>query len=155
MELNDMTGTDAGITRRTVIAGLAVMALVLSPAKALAIKIIDAESAHMRANDGDVLLIDIRTPEEWRETGVPASALAITMHNQHFLTLLEEAIEGDRARPIALICARGNRSRFVAEELAKRGYTNLLDVSEGMVGSASGPGWISRGLPLRTVESGG
>lgn len=148
-----MAGRDSGITRRTAVTGLASMALIALPAKASAVEIIDAQSAHARAEAGAVLLVDIRTPEEWRETGVPESAVAITMHSQDFLIRLEEAVAGDRTRPIALICARGNRSRFVADELARRGYTNLLDVSEGMVGSPSGPGWISRGLPLRAVEA--
>ena len=149
----DMTATGLAFTRRWIVLALAALAVSALPAKAWAVEIIDADAAHARAESGNVLLVDIRTPEEWRDTGVPASARAITMHSEDFLTLLDEAIAGDRATPIALICARGNRSRFVAGELAKRGYINLHDVSEGMAGSPRGPGWLSRGLPLRAVEA--
>ena len=110
---------------------------------------IDAASAHERAEAGEVLLIDIRRPSEWRETGVATSAVAITMHDRGFLANLEAAVEGDKSRPIALICAQGVRSAFVARELPRFGYTNVIDVSEGMVGSRAGPGWIKRGLPVR------
>ena len=49
--------------------------------------------------------------------------------------------------PVALICARGARSFRVTLQLAAFGITDIVDVPEGMLGSAAGPGWLSRGLP--------
>jgi hypothetical protein len=33
--------------------------------------------------------------------------------------------------------------------LAKRGYTNIISVAEGMFGNVSGPGWLNSGLPVK------
>ena len=130
-------------------AGLMLTWILAWPALAGDAPIIDAPSAHEQAVAGEVLLIDIRRPGEWRQTGVATSAVAITMHDRSFLANLEDAVGGDKSRPIALICAQGVRSAFVARELAKYGYTNVVEVSEGMLGSRNGPGWLRRGLPVR------
>lgn len=108
---------------------------------------ITALSAHKRASAGDILLVDIRTPQEWRTTGVGEGALAISMHEPGFAEKLAQAAGGDTSRPIALICARGNRSARMAATLFRMGYTQILDVAEGMLGSRHGPGWLKRRLP--------
>jgi rhodanese-related sulfurtransferase len=113
---------------------------------------ISAEDAHKAALAGDVILLDIRTPQEWAETGVPASGHPVSMHVPGFLDELSTLNEGDRNRPVALICARGNRSAFLKSELEKRGFTNIIDVSEGMVGGQRGAGWIARGLPTTKLQ---
>ena len=41
---------------------------------------LSADRAHRQARDGRILLLDIRTPGEWRKTGVPDGAVALTMH---------------------------------------------------------------------------
>ena len=107
--------------------------------------------AHRQAQAGDVVLIDIRTPDEWRETGVPISATAITMHQDaaKFVAALDAAAKGDRTRPIALICRTGNRSSHMQAELRKLGYTNIIDVAEGVVGGSKGSGWLKAGLPVK------
>jgi rhodanese-related sulfurtransferase len=38
-----------------------------------------AREAHAKALAGELVLVDIRTTDEWRKTGVPASGYAITM----------------------------------------------------------------------------
>jgi rhodanese-related sulfurtransferase len=106
--------------------------------------------AHSRASTGEIILLDIRTPEEWRETGVPASAQALTMHQdaKKFFTALEAATKGDRTKTIALICRTGNRSAALQAELIKAGYASVVDVAEGVVGGKYGPGWLKSGLPV-------
>ena len=110
-----------------------------------------AAEAHAKAEAGAITLVDIRTPTEWRETGLPASAHAITM-NQDGAALraaLDKVLGGDRSKPLALICRTGNRSSRLIGDLQKAGYTGLIDVAEGMAGSSSGAGWLKAGLPLR------
>ena len=48
----------------------------------------------------------------------------------------------------ALICRTGNRTGQVQKFLQAQGFTNVLNVSEGMAGSGAGPGWARRGLPI-------
>ena len=104
--------------------------------------------AHRLALSGEILLVDIRRPDEWSLTGIGEGAQPLDMRARDFEARLLALAEGDKARPIALICARGVRSRGMARRLASAGFTRVLDVPEGMLGSGAGPGWIKAGLPL-------
>lgn len=115
---------------------------------------IGPEAALLRVADRTLILIDIRRPDEWALTGVAFGAVPLDMREDRFLDRLDQLTGGDRAAPIALICARGVRSRRLATKLAAAGFSAVLDVSEGMLGSAAGPGWIARGLPFGAIESG-
>ena len=92
----------------------------------------------------------IRRPDEWRATGVPEGAQPVDMRRDDVITAILAAAGGDPARPIALICARGVRSARLATTLHAAGFTHVIDVNEGMLGSAAGPGWIRAGLPVVT-----
>ncbi len=109
---------------------------------------LSAPDAHQAAVSGAILLIDIRRPDEWSLTGVGEGAVPIDMRNKDFIAEVSGRVGGDHARPIALICARGVRSRRLGARLAEAGFTRIIDVPEGMLGSGAGPGWIKRGLPL-------
>lgn len=111
---------------------------------------LDAETAYQRVQAGDLLLIDIRQPQEWAETGSPAGAQRLDLRSPDFVDQLTALAGGDTTRPIALICASGGRSARTAQTLTEAGFTTVLDVSEGMLGSSAGPGWLARGLPVTT-----
>lgn len=112
---------------------------------------LEVRQAHTRAKAGDLVLVDVRRPSEWRASGVPASGHAITMHQngRRFLSQLLEAAGGDKSRPLALICATGGRTTWLQARLRKAGFTNLYNVTEGMKGSRFGAGWLKKGLPIR------
>lgn len=103
--------------------------------------------AHEGATSGAFTLIDIRRPDEWKRTGVGEGAYPIDMRREDFTTQLLGVTDGDKSAPVALICARGVRSRRLTERLTAAGFTNIIDVPEGMLGSGAGPGWIKSGLP--------
>lgn len=108
--------------------------------------------AYEQAEAGTITLVDIRTPMEWRQTGIATPALRIDMHHPQgpdgFAAQLLAEVDGDKTAPVALICRTGNRSGQLQRELMARGFTKLYDVKEGMAGSSAGPGWIRRGLPI-------
>lgn len=110
---------------------------------------LDAIQAHTRAEAGKLVLIDVRTEEEWRETGIGTFAVPISMLDRAFLQKLDAAVGGDKTKPIAMICASGVRSAMVARALANYGFSRVYDVSEGMDGSRAGPGWLARKLPVK------
>ncbi|MBU2580090.1 MAG: rhodanese-like domain-containing protein [Alphaproteobacteria bacterium] len=113
---------------------------------------LEAPAAHEKALKGELVLVDIRTPEEWKATGVPASAHAITMHQdpQVFLAALLKATGGDADKPVAVICRTGSRSTALAGPLSKAGFPNVINVTEGVAGGPGGPGWKKRALPMRS-----
>ncbi len=116
---------------------------------------ISVKEAYQLSLDNKIQLIDIRRPGEWRSTGVPRTATPITMHQDFskFLAQLRRTTRAGSGAPVALICARGYRSSYMQKLLAKAGYTNIVDVSEGMFGSKRGPGWLKTGLPTRKWSS--
>ncbi len=103
---------------------------------------------HAAAKRGDLLLIDIRRPDEWDATGSGEGAHRLDMRRNDFVVALESLAGGRRDSPIALICARGVRSAYLSNRLKEAGFTRIIDVPEGMFGSSTGPGWLVRGLPV-------
>ncbi len=108
---------------------------------------ITVQDAHAQAASGEIVLIDVRTPGEWRDTGVGEGAHTVSMHLPGFAEKLAAIIGGDMSKTVALICARGGRSARMSAQLARMGYTKILDVAEGMLGSGHGPGWLGTRLP--------
>ena len=104
--------------------------------------------AHRFANAKRIVLIDVRRPDEWAATGSGQGAQRLDMRRRDFVEALDALVSGDRAAPVALICARGVRSNAMSRALRKAGFTNIIDVPEGMLGSRAGPGWIRRNLPV-------
>jgi len=103
--------------------------------------------AHTAAADGRITLIDIRRPDEWARTGIGAGAIPIDMRDSDFVDQLLGLV-ADKNAPIALICARGVRSRGLSKRLIAAGFTHIIDVPEGMLGSGAGAGWLKTGLPV-------
>ena len=75
----------------------------------------------------EMTLIDIRTPGEWRQTGVVAGALPIMFFDERgrydaraFLQAIEPHVSRDE--PFAVICRTGNRTRAVSQFLSDQGY---------------------------------
>lgn len=117
---------------------------------------LSAVTAHDRVIGGDLLLVDVRDPQEWLGTGVPAGAHAVTMHGPRGTAAVIEAVRrltgDDRRRPIAVICAAGVRSRLVQYLLQRDGFVAVSNVAEGMLGARAGAGWLARGLPVVAPE---
>jgi rhodanese-related sulfurtransferase len=128
------------------------VATVLVPGLAKAAEKISVTKAYSDASAGRSLLIDIRRPSEWKKTGVGKHAFAMSIEQhpngpQGFLTELIKLTSGNRSARVDLFCARGGRSKSLQRRLLKLGYTNVNDVTEGMVGGWGKKGWIKTGLP--------
>lgn len=107
----------------------------------------NVNTAYAAAIEGRSTLIDIRHPDEWAATGIAQGAISLDMRDTEFAQKLLALVPDPNAR-IALICARGVRSRHLAGQLTEAGFTNMIDVPEGMFGSGAGPGWLAAGLPV-------
>lgn len=111
---------------------------------------LSAPQAFEAAKQGKLLLIDIRTPQEWRQTGVVPGAARVDFYRgpDVLLKSVLQLVGGDRHAPIALVCRTGNRTAQAQRFLQSQGFTRVYNVNEGMVGSAAGPGWLNRPLPV-------
>lgn len=110
--------------------------------------VLTPEQAFEQAKNGTITLIDIRRPDEWERTGWGKPAKPLDMRRKDFVTELDNILKGDRSKPVALICAAGVRSAYMSNRLSEAGFTNIIDIPEGMLGSKAGPGWLRRGLPV-------
>ena len=83
--------------------------------------------------DSKIPIIDIRTPGEWRETGIIKGSLPIMFFNERggynlneFINVLNNKV--DTTKPFALICRTGSRTQVVSKYLSDElGYkvTNI------------------------------
>lgn len=94
--------------------------------------------------DKGVKVVDIRRPDEWRDTGViPGSKLltafdARGQFNTYFPSEFEAFV--DREEEVIIICRSENRSAALSRALAENaGYTRVYNVSGGIVS------WIDLG----------
>lgn len=115
---------------------------------------LSVEDAHRAALAGAITLVDIRRPDEWAATGIGEGAHGIDMRRDDFIAALTELAGPDRAAPVALICARGVRSSRLAARLQEAGFTTIINVPEGMLGSVAGPGWVAADLPVTAYTEG-
>ncbi len=91
----------------------------------------------------DMILIDVRTPEEVAEKGVIAvegqELLAIPLES----FLAEKAMwPADKDAEIVVYCGSGHRSTMAMTMLLTEGYTNVTSLKGGF------GGWVEAGLPV-------
>jgi rhodanese-related sulfurtransferase len=137
------------LTSRRIFFAIAFASAFCDVTQAMAEQTLSPAKAFDKAKSGEIVLVDIRTPEEWAETGSGVGANRLDMQRPDFLAELDVLLGADKSRPVAFICAGGVRSQWVVRALHKHGYSGAIDVPEGMLGSAAGPGWIAHGLPVR------
>jgi rhodanese-related sulfurtransferase len=91
-----------------------------------------------RLDAGDELLVlDVRTPEEYAQDGHIAGSTLLPLQE-----LPQRMGELQKDEPIACFCRSGNRSRTACEQLAQAGFTNLVNV-DGGIGA-----WTAAGYPV-------
>jgi rhodanese-related sulfurtransferase len=90
-----------------------------------------------RLDGGEQLLvIDVRSPEEFAQDGHIAGATLIPLPE-----LGQRMGELQQDQAIACFCRSGNRSRTACEQLAQAGFTNLVNVDGGI------RAWTAAGYP--------
>lgn len=129
-------------------ATLAVLALALISVQSAAdgIRDVDARGVQDLISRG-VKVIDVRTPEEWRQTGLVPGSATITAFNGDgsldpgFVRAVKATAKpGDE---IVLICRSGNRSAAAARLLRdEAGYTAVHNATGGI------RAWIADGRPV-------
>lgn len=143
----------AQVSRRAALLSLVAMAVTPSLLAAQSSEIWPVGDAHEALQSDLIRMIDIRSREEWTKTGVAEKTWPISLHEARFSERLFPARTLADGRPIALICATGGRSGNIMRSLRKANYSGFIDVSEGMLGSSRGPGWIAVGLPTVGINA--
>ncbi len=94
-------------------------------------------------------IVDVRTPGEWRETGLLKGAIPIMFFNakgnydaRKFLEELNKKV--DTKKPFALICHTGNRTSMIAPWLSKEFGYKVINLQGGME-------YATKGLHIKTI----
>lgn len=87
-------------------------------------------------NRKDLLLIDVRGPEELRSGAIAGSVLL------PFWNILQGNHQLPKDKPMLLICAVGGRSFAVGQVLKRQGYGEMYNLSGGL------DAWKKAGLPV-------
>src|SRR5687768_4805633 len=77
---------------------------------------------------GNVQLVDVRTPEEFKKGHIPNSVLADWKNKKEFES---KAKSLDPAKPVYLYCAAGARSHAAAEYLREQGFKQVYELDGG------------------------
>jgi glyoxylase-like metal-dependent hydrolase (beta-lactamase superfamily II)/rhodanese-related sulfurtransferase len=94
-------------------------------------------------NDPSLQILDVRERDEWEAGHIPGSVFA-PYHDLH------ELPDGlDAGRPVAAICASGQRAAVAASLVARLGGEHVLHVVEGGVGA-----WRRAGHPIEEGPAG-
>lgn len=94
------------------------------------------EAKSLIEEKADLLLIDVRTPQEYQQGALPGSTLI------PFRQIMRGNHELPKEKPILLVCAVGGRSYTVGQFLAIRGYREIYNLSGGL------SAWAKQGVPL-------
>lgn len=110
--------------------------VVSSVAVAAASRNIASTQAKALLDKGSVFLLDVRTPQEFQQAHLNGAVLIPIDQIERRLK------EIPRDKSILVYCAVGSRSNLVAGFLAERGYREVYNMSDGIVG------WYRNGLPI-------
>jgi len=77
--------------------------------------------------DNDAVIIDVREPFEWAQGVLPGSELV------RLEDLPERLDQYDPDQAILLVCRTGSRSGMAALFMAMRGYSNVANLTGGLV----------------------
>lgn len=91
-------------------------------------KISPNDAAIMLNEDPGIMLVDVRTPEEYR-SGYIKGAINIPLDD--FDKQVKKMLP-DKEQTIMLYCKSGKRSAVAAQELMDLGYTHILDIDGGV-----------------------
>ncbi len=106
-----------------------------------------------RAQEEGAVIIDIRTPMEWRQTGVVPGSKLLTFFDDYgnydiekFMSEFQKLVP-TKETPFVLVCRTGSRTATVGNFLANQmGYKNAMHLQGGVYA------WSAEGNTFEPVE---
>ena len=91
-----------------------------------------------RAQRGDIILLDVRSAEEFAEGHIPG---AINIPHEEIDTYLE-SLSDYKNKPVVVYCRSGRRAKIAMDVLKKHNFTDLRHLEGDMMG------WHDAGFPV-------
>ncbi len=106
------------------------------------------EANKLRTSNPDLVIIDVREPFEYQQTGhipgarlIPRGILEAAADPSHPMHTPE--LTAARERPILVYCSSGGRSAMACAVLQLMGFTRVMNLRGGFIR------WCAENLPLR------
>ena len=116
---------------------LAAVAAVAGTVLAAGVRNVESKEAQrIMAAKKNLFLLDVRTPDEYRQAHLKGAVLIPVSE------VGRRVGEVPKNRPVMVYCAVGARSNMAAGFLAGRGYGEVYNMADGIVG------WYRNGLPV-------
>ncbi|WP_323789440.1 rhodanese-like domain-containing protein [Psychroserpens sp.] len=106
------------------------------------IKVISPEEMQTLLELDDVQIVDVRTPEEYKD-GFIGNSQNIDFNSP---TFDEDITKLDKSKPVILYCKSGGRSAKCTEKLKDAGFVKIYDLYGGITQ------WKFKGLEIKTFE---
>ena len=125
----------------TTLVGLLLMTIVASACSSTGVAVSPvspSEAAAVIAAGPNVVVLDIRTPQEFNE-GIIEGAINIDFYESSFAVTLDTL---DKDAEYVVYCRSGNRSSQARKTFESLGFTNVTEIEGGIVD------WYASGLPV-------
>lgn len=93
----------------------------------------DPDLAYRLVTEEGAILLDVRTPQEFRQDGLPQARNIWVEELPRKLDQIDALAEGDKGKPIVVYCTVGGRAARAKQILLRAGYrqvSNLGGVSD-------------------------
>ncbi len=106
------------------------------------IKVISPEEMQTLLELDDVQVVDVRTPEEYKD-GFIHNSQNIDFNSP---TFEDDITKLDKTKPVILYCKSGGRSAKCSKKLKEAGFVKIYDLNGGITQ------WKFKGLELQTFD---
>lgn len=99
---------------------------------------LSADEAKAKIDSKQVIVVDVRTPEEYSKAKIAGSiSLPLDQIEQKSDLVLQ-----DKNQPVLVYCLSGSRSQVAADLLKEKGYQSIYNLTHGLME------WRLKQLPL-------
>ncbi|NNF81454.1 MAG: rhodanese-like domain-containing protein [Flavobacteriaceae bacterium] len=124
---------------------LLILSLVLvscKPESPKEVEMISPQEMQDLRNMDDVQLVDIRTPEEYKN-----GYIAGFQNIDYFSNSFEQDIQGlDKSKPVVVYCRSGRRTAKCTKKMIEAGFVKIYDLEGGITQ------WQHEGFEVKTIE---
>lgn len=103
-------------------------------------KNVTAQEAKTMIDKGDIVVVDVRTPQEWN-AGHLKGAIHANVNDPSFQSTIEKI---GKDKKVLVYCAAGGRSATASGKMTSMGWKNVWNMTGGYTS------WSSAGLPTTT-----
>lgn len=103
---------------------------------------IGVEDAYAMLMSDRLMLIDVRTKDEWRASGIARGAHCATLGTDELQALLLDVANTPQRKMLGFLCKAGTRSTKAAQTAKAQGHDNTVVIEGGV------DAWNKAGLPL-------